>query len=342
MPSSAMKRGFAATVLTVAAVGALLAVGAARAHVDDGPGDQFDLESMSRRADLVFAGQVLEVSYRNSEPGGATNAVDGSDLPHTYVTFLVEEVFKGKVEGRQVVLRFLGGINGGAPTGAIPEEEGPATEIFASSLTPLFDVGDRDLLFVQDNTVSGCPLVNCADGRFRFLSASRARADSFVYTDRGEELRKSGNRTILGPPQPLPAVLVNQIGPFSVRAVPDEGTDGDAIAGAVFASNIVIGKQITEKAFGDDVARAVRRAHTREELANLRPIPNADPTEPFTAGALRTVAVEEPIEEVRPLERPWLDDLSREERAALEAAESAEEAAFEAAGGNPVLPPTRP
>lgn len=339
MSVSVVRRGLSAAVAAVTLAGAFFTVNATQAHVEEGAA--FDLNSMSRRADLVFTGRVTEVRYRNSEPGGATNPVDGSDLPHTFVTFAVESVFKGKVEGRQVVLRFLGGVNSVDRSGTLPDEEGPATEIFGSSLTPLFDVGDRDLLFVRNNTVSACPLVNCAEGRFRLLSDG-PRKGAFVYTDRGEELRKTGNRTITGPPRPRSEVLLNRIGPFMVSAMPDpRAAEPDSVPGARFTENRVIGKRITEKTFAADVEQAVRRTHSREELANLRPIATADPTAPFTAGALRAAEVREPDEPERVLERPWLDDLSREDRAALEASEEAEATAFDAADGNPVLPPGR-
>lgn len=323
----------------------MLALSVAQAHVGDAPEEALDLARMSRRAELVFTGEVVGVQYANSDivpelladgspaldAGGAPILVDGSDLPHTFVTYRVEKVFKGRVEGRSVTLRFLGGVNDLPRSQSEIAPESPADEVFGVSETPLFDTGDRDLLFVRGNTTAICPLVNCSAGRFRLIPKAADRR--FVYTDRGEELRKVGQRLIIGPPQQLEAILSNRIGPFTIRTQYDEGRDSDVLAGLPMP-NIVIGTHLSQNVFEAAVATAVRRAQTQ----NDRPIPDADPESPFTAGALRETSAQEPEPTVASPRRAWLENLAPAARAALEEAERQEQAAFEAGDGNPVVP----
>ena len=68
------------------------------------PSGNYDMRKMSEEANLVFRGTVVEVDYRESRAKGAARS-----LPHTFVTFEVEEVLHGDLNRRQFTLRFLGG-----------------------------------------------------------------------------------------------------------------------------------------------------------------------------------------------------------------------------------------
>ena len=142
------------------ATAALLAAGSAAAH---GPTGHRDLDQMSARADLVFKGRVVDVDYRLSEPGPEQPA-----LPHTFVTYAVDEVIQGQSDGKTLTLRFLGGRGEGA-------------RFMRVSGYPLFDLGDEDLLFVKANTEAPCPLVGCAKGRFRIIEGQ-------VYGEDGRQV----------------------------------------------------------------------------------------------------------------------------------------------------------
>jgi hypothetical protein len=126
--------------------------------------EQLDLADMSERAEFVFSGRVIDVSHRDSDP--RESGLPG--VAHTFVTFQVENVLKGRAAEGRVTLRFFGGPNS-------------ATRFTLTDGTPLFDLGDRDLLFVHDNGSAECPLVGCADGRVRLI-------DDKAFSDLGQRL----------------------------------------------------------------------------------------------------------------------------------------------------------
>jgi len=125
------------------------------------------LATSGRDADLVFEGVVEAIAYRESDrarPGDLS-------MPHTYVTFRVERLFKGAVvngvDGR-LTLRFLGGI----------DSSGHLLEL---SHGARFELGSREILFVRNHEVWGTPLV--AEPRRFVLSGGRA------FSERGNPLQ---------------------------------------------------------------------------------------------------------------------------------------------------------
>ena len=120
---------------------------------------------MHRDAELVFRGTVVDVRNVLSLDGGA----DRPSLPHTFVTFAVEEVHKGMASTEHLTLRFLGGYD---PVRRAHLVVGHA---------PRFDLGDRDLLFVTGNQERITPLVNEAAGRLRIL-------DGQLYNELGHAI----------------------------------------------------------------------------------------------------------------------------------------------------------
>ena len=116
-------------------------------------------------AQLIMQGVVTSVEYKNSEVPGPGYAA----LPHTFVTFAIERTFKGKAEkGGSITLRFEGGADGTGRAMLVPG-------------MPMFDIGDRDILFVSKNRNGSCPLVGWEHGRFRVINGS-------VYTEQGQEV----------------------------------------------------------------------------------------------------------------------------------------------------------
>lgn len=109
------------------------------------------------QSDLVFSGKVVSVEYKDS--------VDG--LPHTFVTYTVDQVISGRPDGSQVTLRFLGGR----------QQKGEVVRYLDVSETPEFQVGDTDVLFASRNNSSICPLAKCTSGRFRNLDGVLASDD---------------------------------------------------------------------------------------------------------------------------------------------------------------------
>jgi len=109
--------------------------------------------AFAAEADAVFVGEVIDIFHQVSEPDS-----NGVRLPFTLVTFNVEAGVKGLASGQTYTARFLGG-----PLGE---------QVLTVSEIPVFERGDRDLLFIKGNGNRGCPLVEGAHGRVQLDSAS--------------------------------------------------------------------------------------------------------------------------------------------------------------------------
>ncbi|NQD37261.1 hypothetical protein HPT27_09500 [Permianibacter sp. IMCC34836] len=124
---------------------ALLAASAAvKAHL---PALASPISDLSRDAELIFQGKVIDVRYQNSIEG----------LPHTFVTYQIEDVLKGKAPGKTITLRFIGGVM----------QAGDKQRRLQVSGVPEFIQGAQDVLMVNGNQKRICPLVRCAEGRFQ-------------------------------------------------------------------------------------------------------------------------------------------------------------------------------
>lgn len=117
-----------------------------------------DVADLTERSKLVFHGEVVDIAYRGSQATKYQRS-----LPHTFVTYQIHEVLHGNMKRKTYTLRFQGGAT----------EQGNA---MLSTATPQFSVGDEDILFVSDNGMSECPLVDCADGRFRVVDGQAFNA----------------------------------------------------------------------------------------------------------------------------------------------------------------------
>ncbi len=135
-----------------------------------------DLEArhLIKQAELIFQGVVSDVHYKLSDVISDENI----QLPHTFVTFKIEEIFKGTTAGETITLRFQGGSMQVASE-ADPKQTFP--RYLMVSKIPLFDIGDRQILYVQGNGASICPLVGMNKGRLRVI-------EGYVYSDYGRPL----------------------------------------------------------------------------------------------------------------------------------------------------------
>lgn len=113
-----------------------------------------DLAQLVGRSSLVVVGEVASVTYRN-----ARNPDGGRPVPHSIVSFRVAQTIRGRAPGEVLVLRFIGGPDG---QGGFLQVDG----------VPLFQPGDRDVLFVAGNGERGCALALCEYGRYRLLGDS--------------------------------------------------------------------------------------------------------------------------------------------------------------------------
>lgn len=151
------------------------------------------LKSAVKNADFTFQGVVTKVEYRLSDP----SPKGAPELPYTFVTYKIEKLLKGQDQKQFVTLRFLGGT----------DSKGNILQV---SDAPLFDVGDRDILFVTRNGKSICPLVDCENGRFRLINNQ-------VFNNFGKPLLLNQEELVLGKRVPLQEVLVNRVGSHVVE-----------------------------------------------------------------------------------------------------------------------------
>jgi hypothetical protein len=123
-------------------------------------------EQLVQQAEVIFQGTVTNVrSVWDGE--GAQRHIN------TYVSFQVEDNVKGNA-GASYTIRMLGGTVG--------DETMEVTD------TPRFNVGDRDILFVEHNYDQFVPLVGIKHGRFHVQHDEQTGRD-VVLNGEGEPVR---------------------------------------------------------------------------------------------------------------------------------------------------------
>lgn len=123
-------------------------------------------DQLVSRAQVIFQGSVTDVRSQWAGEGAQRHIV-------TFVTFKVEDTLKGNA-GATYAIRILGGTVDG--------------ETMEVTDTPKFKVGDRDLLFVENNGSQFVPLVGIMNGRFR-IQRDQQSGEDIVATGEGEPLR---------------------------------------------------------------------------------------------------------------------------------------------------------
>ena len=317
-----------------------------------------DIAGMTLTADFVFKGIVVNVEYRSSEsvplldPTGRPifdeygNPVyaDGSNMPHTFVTYRVEQVYKGPPQSpTELTLRF----EGGASDNRDPEER---SYLFVE-MYPLFKVGDRDILFVEGNTEYPCPLAGCSSGRLRILPDEQYPDNNFLFSDLGMEIRAISPagvpvrswQIVYGPQHIRSEITTIIIGDLELEAVFVNPTEGLLPP----PEDNPRGTRFSESQFDSYLANLVSELFTPEQLRLLPPVASADIIESFR-GYTIVETPEPPAFPPDPCanggcepERPWLAELlTPDQLAAVLEAEQEERRWLAATGGNPVLPET--
>lgn len=216
--------------------------------------DADDIGGLLRRAELVFDGVVTSVQYRNSD----VNSDQTNSLPFTFVTFAVNEVFKGQLQGTNFCLRLIGGSDG---QGNILKVGGVVD----------FDVGQRGVILVNGNGRLVNPLVGQERGRFRLVNGA-------MCTNRGREVHWRPDGTLgFGPRRNLEEVLFQALHgaprpPFT-PAVDDDGV----------ASADPPGEHLDQTRFRAVLQALLEQGHTPEELQGAGPIASCDIRESFYA-----------------------------------------------------------
>src|SRR5438067_5616981 len=121
-------------------------------------------DELVSRAEVIFQGTVTDVRSQWVGEGGQRHI-------NSYVTFKVEDAIKGK-PGAQITLQMLGGTVG--------------SETMEVTDAPKFKVGDRDILFVENNGTQFVPLVGIMHGRFRIKADGKG--NDAVFTNEGSPL----------------------------------------------------------------------------------------------------------------------------------------------------------
>ena len=270
--------------------------------------NDINVDKMAAQADAVFQGTVIDIDYRYSEPSENQPA-----LPHTFVTFEVEELLHGNVPGNTLTLRFLGG----------PLKEGGA---MMSNQTPKFDIGDHDLLFVLDNGVAECPLVECANGRFRVINDT-------MYNEYGQQIvLDDNNRLSLGSTEKLEEVNTFYIGDQKIRRKSFDEFSEDGNGSEIRKqSEPVLGRKLELNTFLDNVRTTLNSEKMDGRLAKEGIAKNMDSTKPFSIPPARHVTLPESVLKAKqPTFRAEKQMLPNEE-------EDLEIEEMRRNGGNPVL-----
>jgi hypothetical protein len=326
------------------------------AHIEP----SIDIGEYVRNSDFIFKGTVTEVAYKNSEsvplldPTGAPVYedgqplyVDGSNLPHTFVTYSVEHIYKGSLPRltTELILRFEGGqTDEPDPNLTLPGGEPAYTDFLMVTEIPLFDVNDRDFLFVKGNTESPCPLHNWARGRYRILDdPNNPTSVNMIYNEYGQQIRLVSETTgepnvvILGEVQRIPEVLRHKMGQAElVDVYVDEGSEEEPNDVPVLP-----GVHANENEFGTYIAQVVQ-----DECGTIDPADcgiefiSPDPNLPFYGLELTPTEPNEVEGPDTAFPRPWLDELDEETRADVLEQERVERDLFELTNSNPVLPET--
>ncbi len=203
------------------------------------PANASQLEYQTAQSELVFKGTITGIRYRNSNEG----------IQHTFVTYRVDDVLKGAYGAKTVTLRFIGGV----------EKKGTVVRTLIASNAPAFGVGQQDLLMMKGNGESTCPLVQCAQGRYRFDQGR-------VKTEVGNVIAKQDNGA---------AVVLS-------------GANA-RIASGGFAVKLPGGDVATPYSQGEFLSLVRSVIVQQGASAKAKPIQSMDPTKPFN-GALPNVA----------------------------------------------------
>ncbi|MCW8876575.1 MAG: hypothetical protein OQK04_02070 [Kangiellaceae bacterium] len=136
-----------------------------------------NVDNLLKKSDLVMQGEVIDIQYKDSKEG----------LPHTFVTYQVNEMISGSSKSDTVTLRFIGG----------EQRQGEKTRYLTVSEVPTFEKGESDILFVTKNNSAICPLVSCSQGRFRNLNGLVTSEDGQPLLQGNDKSYKLGSSSMV-------------------------------------------------------------------------------------------------------------------------------------------------
>ncbi len=142
-----------------------------------GPNIASSIEYQSIKSDLIFKGSIEKIKYGKSMEG----------ILHTFVTYRIDTLISGNYSPKNITLRFIGG----------EERIGDVVHGLIASNAPKFQKGQRDILMVKGNGLASCPLVQCAQGRYRLINGSVSSEDGVLFAKGrdGHPILASQNQT---------------------------------------------------------------------------------------------------------------------------------------------------
>ena len=141
-------------------------------------------DQLVTQAEIIFQGNVTDVKCQWVGEGAERQIV-------SYVTFKVEDALKGN-PGQSYTIRMFGGTVDGESMGIAD--------------APKFNIGDKDILFVENNGSQVVPLVGIMHGRFH---VKRDQAGQEVVTNNEDEPVKNVARLGKGEETPPSATEAN-------------------------------------------------------------------------------------------------------------------------------------
>jgi len=239
-----------------------------------GESSGFDLEQATKDANYIIKGEVTKVEYRMSKPDS-----EGHTIPYTFVTYNIEQEIKGGHGASEYTLRYLGG----------PIDE---DNFMISDGQPLMDVGEKDILFVNGNGTTDCPLVGCQKGRLREI-------DGFIFNDQGQSIVMDDagnlrNGEVVKHEQFMKHKMTDSI-ELTFDNPELEGEEYGIKGLEPIAKEQ--GYRPDVNTFSTMISDTVTKVHTEEELNNLQEETSQNPEVPFDAVVYEEVDPGEDIED---------------------------------------------
>jgi hypothetical protein len=215
-----------------------------------------NIDEMTEQSDFVFEGTVTRVDYRFVTP--TTEDGPNQPFPYTYVTYQVNNIYKGNSRSSTVTLRFAGG----------PSENVGDYMLLAGQ--PMFDANDHDILYVSGNDMSPCPLVDCAKGRMRMI-------DNMVVNDEGRPVTVNPDGTLtLGAPLDLEDVNTHNMNDVITLHRQEVDEHGNPVV-LLDPNSISRDGLLDPDGFGMLLQERVQALYSEEELATLPEFVSANP-----------------------------------------------------------------
>lgn len=215
------------------------------------------IDQLVQEAEFIFEGKVINVQYQFSQKSTG----ESSSVPYTFVTYQIYSIQKGNYGAGSIILRFIGG----------PDANGV---VFSMEGTPRFDIGDHDILLVDQNGYELCPLVNCAQGRFRYING-------LVVNEYGQVIEIHNGQLQLGQMVDLDEVTTHKMGDMTLTRREMKNVDGEEVPVAVSRTKANTGLMPDTAGFTSYVQEKVYANHDAAELAALPAYKSADPEQPF-------------------------------------------------------------